>query len=155
MLGDRLSTLVSFDELKLAAGIVLLSPFLPLLFMGEEYGEQAPFLYFTSHTDPDLAQAVSKGRKEEFKEYEWEGEAPDPQDEQTFLHSRLDQSQRGEGQHRVLLDFYTELIRLRKTVPALGHLDKNQMDVTSFERERVIGYAPLGCWQRGFCRVLF
>lgn len=138
MRGDRLSALVSFDELKLAAGIVLLSPFLPLLFMGEEYGETAPFLYFTSHTDPDLAQAVSKGRKEEFKEYEWEGEAPDPQDEQTFLQSRLDHRLRDEGQHRVLLDFYTELIRLRKTIPALRHLNKEQMDVTSFERERVL-----------------
>ncbi len=63
MLGERLATLVPFDALKLAAGAVLLSPYIPLLFMGEEYGEESPFLYFTSHLDPDLAEAVRRGRR--------------------------------------------------------------------------------------------
>ena len=71
MLGERLSSLVDFESLKLAAGVVLLSPFIPLLFMGEEYGETAPFLYFISHSDPALIEAVRKGRKEEFKEFTW------------------------------------------------------------------------------------
>lgn len=83
--GERLSTLVSFDGLKLAAGMVLLSPFVPLLFMGEEYGETAPFLYFTSHSDPTLVEAVRKGRLEEFAAFGCEDEVPDPQDEATFL----------------------------------------------------------------------
>ncbi len=66
MLGDRLSRLVPFESLKLAAGVVLTSPFVPLLFMGEEYGETAPFQYFVSHGDPDLVEAVRQGRREEF-----------------------------------------------------------------------------------------
>ena len=61
--GERLSTLVDFEGLKLAAGITLLSPFVPMLFMGEEYGEIAPFLYFTSHGDKDLGEAVRRGRE--------------------------------------------------------------------------------------------
>ena len=65
-LRDRLSALVSFEGLKLAAAVVLLSPFIPLLFMGEEYGETAPFPYFVSHSDPDLIEAIRRGRREEF-----------------------------------------------------------------------------------------
>jgi maltooligosyltrehalose trehalohydrolase len=138
MNGDRLSSLVSFDELKLAAGVVLLSPYLPLLFMGEEYGETAPFLYFTSFEDPELGKAVSEGRKNEFKEHQWEGEAPDPQDKKTFQCAHLNHDLRREGHHRVLYDFYTELIRLRKTLPALRHLDKDRLNVVGYDREQVL-----------------
>src|SRR5574341_367200 len=73
MLGERLSNIIPFEGLKLAAGVVLLSPFVPLLFMGEEYGEEAPFLYFVSHSDPDLIEAVRKGRKQEFTAFNWKG----------------------------------------------------------------------------------
>lgn len=138
MNGDRLSQLVSFEELKLAAGVVLLSPYLPLLFMGEEYGETAPFLYFTSFEDVELGKAVSEGRKNEFKDYQWEGEAPDPQDENTFQRARLNHDLREAGHHRVLYDFYTELIRLRKSLPALRHLDKDRLNVVGYDREQVI-----------------
>jgi maltooligosyltrehalose trehalohydrolase len=105
--GDRLTALVDFESLKLAAGLVLLSPYLPLLFMGEEYGETAPFLYFTSFGDPALVEAVRRGRAEEFA---WQGEAPDPQAEATFARSRLDPS-RG---NPVLVALYRELLRLRR-----------------------------------------
>ncbi|MFC1970861.1 malto-oligosyltrehalose trehalohydrolase, partial [Chloroflexota bacterium] len=87
--GERLSMLVSFEALKLTAGIVLLSPFMPLLFMGEEYGETSPFPYFVSHNDPELIEAVRKGRREEFLAFDWQGEIPDPQDESTFLSAKL------------------------------------------------------------------
>jgi maltooligosyltrehalose trehalohydrolase len=89
MRGDRLSTLVPFEALKLAAGIVLLSPNVPLLFMGEEYGEQAPFQYFVSHSVQELVEAVRIGRKEEFAGFGWQDELPDPQDEATFSHSKI------------------------------------------------------------------
>ena len=125
MLGERLSQLVSLDDLKLAAAITLLSPYLPLIFMGEEYAETAPFLYFTSHTDHDLIEAVRKGRKAEFAEFEWQGEPPDAQEENTFLRSKLNWPLRTDGPHRVLLDFYSELLRLRRTVPALSSLVKS------------------------------
>ena len=125
MLGERLSRLVSFDDLKLAAGVMVLSPYLPLIFMGEEYGETAPFLYFTSHSDRDLIEAVRKGRKAEFADFQWQGEPPDPQDENTFLHSKLNWDMRREDSQRVLLEFYGELLRLRRAVPALSSLIKS------------------------------
>jgi maltooligosyltrehalose trehalohydrolase len=111
--GDRLSTLVPFDALKLAAGITLLSPFTPMIFMGEEYGEPAPFQYFTSHSDPNLVEAVRRGRREEFAAFGWQEEVPDPQDEQTFLRSHLDQSLQDKEPHKTLFRFYQTLIQLR------------------------------------------
>lgn len=138
MNGERLGHLASFAEQKLAAGMVLLSPYIPLLFMGEEYGEPAPFLFFTSFEDPALGEAVTGGRREEFAGHRWEGEAPDPQAVETFERSKLDLSLRREGHHGVLLGFYTALLRLRRTIPALRRLDKDRMDVTGYERERVL-----------------
>ncbi len=121
MHGDRLGTLVDFEALKLAAGAVVLSPCVPLLFMGEEYGETAPFQYFVSHTDPALIEAVRRGRREEFEAFGWSEEVPDPQDEQTFARSRLDHGLREEGRHATLCRLYAELFRLRRTVGALAH----------------------------------
>ncbi len=111
--GERLTGLVNFEQLKLAAGITLLSPFVPLLFMGEEYGETAPFQYFTSHGDPALVEAVQRGRREEFAEFGWEGSVPDPQDEHTFLRSHLDHKLKQEEPHRALLGFYRRLVQIR------------------------------------------
>jgi len=111
--GDRLSSLVPFEALKLAAGVTLLSPFTPLIFMGEEYGETAPFQYFTSHGDPALVEAVRRGRREEFAAFGWQEAVPDPQDEQTFLGSHLDHSLEEQEPHKTLLRFYQTLIRLR------------------------------------------
>jgi maltooligosyltrehalose trehalohydrolase len=112
--GERLTALVDFESLKLAAGINLLSPFVPLLFMGEEYGETAPFQYFTSHGDPALVEAVRRGRREEFAAFGWEQNVPDPQDEQTYLRSHLDHSLRNGSKQQTLLRFYQELIRIRR-----------------------------------------
>ena len=136
--GERLSQLVSFEALKLAAGVVLLSPFLPLLFMGEEYGEVAPFWYFVSHSDPALIEAVRQGRQEEFAAFQWPGEPPDPLDEATFVRARLDHSLRQEGKHRVLLDFYRELLRLRQELNLLTDLGRQDRDVQAYEQEKVL-----------------
>ena len=133
MKSERLSQLVTFEALKLAAGAVLLSPFIPLLFMGEEYGEEAPFAYFVSHSEPALIEAVRRGRREEFASFAWPGEIPDPQDEATFLSAKLDHSLRREGWHRTLLEFYQELICLRKETPVMARLDKDTMMVSGFE----------------------
>jgi maltooligosyltrehalose trehalohydrolase len=136
--GDRLSTLVSFEALKLVAGIVLLSPNIPLLFMGEEYGEEAPFQYFVSHSDQALIEAVRKGRKEEFSAFQWDEEIPDPRDVATFLRSKIHLDQRQNGKHKSLFDFYKRLIKLRKEVPPLSCLDRKSMQVRAFEREKAI-----------------
>jgi maltooligosyltrehalose trehalohydrolase len=138
MLGERLTHLVSFESLKLAAGIVLLSPYIPLLFMGEEYGEDAPFLYFISHSVPNLIEAVRKGRKEEFKAFQWKGPPPDPQDRGTFMRSKINWDIRQNSHHKVLLDFYEHLITLRRQTPALSNLDKDSLDVSGFEDSKIL-----------------
>jgi maltooligosyltrehalose trehalohydrolase len=117
--GERLSTLVPPAALRLGAAVLLLSPYVPLLFMGEEYGETNPFLYFVSHGDPELVQAVRDGRRREFAAFGWEGAVPDPQSEDTFARSRLDWSRRSAGQHAALQALYTDLLRLRQEEPAL------------------------------------
>ncbi|HEV2425752.1 MAG TPA: malto-oligosyltrehalose trehalohydrolase [Terriglobia bacterium] len=127
--GDRLSTIVDFERLKLAAAVTLLSPFVPLLFMGEEHGETAPFQYFTSHSDADLIEAVRRGRAGEFSSFGWTQEIPDPQAESTFLRSKLSHTQMAGGVHQILWHFYRELIRFRR-----GHLQtgKQQVEVEGF-----------------------
>lgn len=126
--GDRLSTLVEFPYLKAAAGLVLFSAYLPLIFMGEEYGEQRPFLFFTDYEDPQLKKAVSRGRREEFKEFTWEN-VPDPQDEATFFESKLTSQSQWDEQNRFLYKFYQDMIRLRTSHPVLKTLDKDNLKV--------------------------
>ncbi|MEW6754460.1 MAG: malto-oligosyltrehalose trehalohydrolase [Candidatus Latescibacterota bacterium] len=117
--GERLATLVGFEGLKLAAGCVLLSRYLPLLFMGEEYGEENPFLYFVDHSDPGLRQAVRRGRAEEHAAFLGQGETPDPCALETFLASKLEWSRRGTGRQALLLRHYRTLTNIRRTHPAL------------------------------------
>jgi len=95
--GERLAARVSPDRQRLAAAVVLLSPFVPLVFMGEEYGEVAPFPYFTSHGDPELAKSVREGRAAELSRLGYEGAPPDPQDDDTFNRAKLDFARRSEG----------------------------------------------------------
>jgi maltooligosyltrehalose trehalohydrolase len=138
LLGDRLAQLTSFAGLKLAAGVVLLSPFIPLLFMGEAYGETAPFPYFVSHSDPQLIEAVRRGRREEFAAFAWQGDTPDPQSAALFEDAKLRHHLRHDGCHAVLYTFYKTLIQLRKTRPALMALHKESMTVHEFERQQVL-----------------
>lgn len=132
--GDRLSTLVDFEGLKLAAGVTLLSPFIPLLFMGEEYGETAPFQYFVSHGDAALIEAVRRGRHEEFAGYQWGDEIPDPQADSTFSSCKLNHALREQEPHRTLRQFYAELIRLRRELPP----DSVLLEAAAFESEKCL-----------------
>jgi maltooligosyltrehalose trehalohydrolase len=138
MFGERLTQLVGFDELKLAAAAVLLSPFIPLLFMGEEYGEIAPFPYFVSHADPDLVEAVRRGRGEEFATFGWNTEPPDPQDEATFLRAKLNHQLKRHGKFQTLRAFYRELLRLRKALAPLANLSKEHCDIFCSDDDRVL-----------------
>lgn len=120
LMGERLTQLVGLEKLKLAAATVILSPFLPLLFMGEEYGETAPFQYIVSHSDLTLLEAVRKGRREEFAAFQWEQEMPDPAEQRTFEQCRLNSGVCLDGgDHAALREFYKELIRIRKVVTEL------------------------------------
>ncbi|MDJ0772423.1 MAG: malto-oligosyltrehalose trehalohydrolase [Mastigocoleus sp. MO_167.B18] len=152
MLGDRLTGLISFEAQKLAAAVILLSPFVPMLFMGEEYGETAPFLYFVSHGDPGLIEAVREGRKSEFAAFHAEGEAPDPQAEETFKRSHLNWDLHRQGKHKILWQFYQKLLQLRRQNPALAKLDCKQLEVSIVEPEKVLclrrweGRNQVLCW---------
>jgi len=138
MLGERTSTLVSFEMQKLIAGAVMVAPYLPMLFMGEEYSEPHPFLYFVNHTDPDLVEAVRKGRKAEFAAFHAQGEAPDPQSEHTFKESKLQWQLLQREPHRVMLDYYKALIALRKTNPVLSSLNRKTLDVQTEDKMQVL-----------------
>jgi maltooligosyltrehalose trehalohydrolase len=137
-LGERLSTLVGFEELKLVAGVLLLSPFVPLFFMGEEYGEESPFHYFVSHSDPDLVESVRAGRREEFAAFAWAEEPPDLRDEQTFLRSKLSPDRRHEGRHDLLWRLYRELLLLRRERPSLANLSKTDVAAWPDEEARLL-----------------
>jgi len=136
--GDRLSHIVSFEGQKLAAAAVLLSPFVPLLFMGEEYGEPQPFQYFTSHGDEALIAAVREGRQAEFASFHWEEQVPDPHDAATFQRSKLTHREREDGPPGTLWQFYQELLRLRRTRPALATLDLESLDVSCDEAAKTL-----------------
>lgn len=142
MLGDRLSTLTTFEGLKLAAGAVLLSPYIPLLFMGEEYGETAPFLYFIDHGDADLVAAVRRGRQQEFAAFHNLGEPPDAAGLETFHRCQLHWEQHAEGHHGTLWRFYQTLLQLRRRLPALATGTRQNLVARCTEAEGMI------CWQR-------
>lgn len=138
--GKRLSQLVSFEALKLAAGAVLLSPYIPLLFMGEEYGEEALFTYFISHADADLVQKVQEGRKQEFAHFGIEDVPADPQAPETFLLCKLNWDKRKHGRHQVLWSFYQQLIQLRQVIPALRKRDERTIEAFSDEASKMVGW---------------
>lgn len=111
--GDRLAALAPFEALKAAASLLILSPFTPLLFMGEEYGEKSPFQYFVDHGDPDLVRAVRDGRTREFASFGWT-DVPDPASPKTYADSMLKWDCLRKSGHRSVAACYRELIRLRK-----------------------------------------
>jgi maltooligosyltrehalose trehalohydrolase len=112
--GERLSMLLPVPKLKAIAALMLLSPFVPMLFQGEEWGARTPFLYFTDHQDAELGRLVTEGRTREFQSFKWQGEVPNPQDERTFLRSKLDWSELSAPPHAELLEWHRQLIRLRR-----------------------------------------
>lgn len=118
--GDRLTETVGFDRAKVAAAIVLLSPFVPMIFQGEEWAASSPFQYFADHDDKELARLVSEGRKKEFEAFGWNPESiPDPEKRETFERSKLNWGELDGSQHREMLAWYRQLIRIRGAIPSL------------------------------------
>ncbi|MBI5241638.1 MAG: malto-oligosyltrehalose trehalohydrolase [Elusimicrobia bacterium] len=137
--GERLASLLDFESLKLAAGAVALSPYVPLLFMGEEYGETAPFFFFTDHGDRRLAAAVRRGRREMYDYHSWPQRAsPDPNSAATFARCKLDHGLRRKGRHKLLQGFYKSLYALRREHPALAPRDRDNLGVRLLEREQAL-----------------
>jgi malto-oligosyltrehalose trehalohydrolase len=118
--GDRISGHLSPAMLKIGAALLLTAPFTPMLFMGEEWGAGTPWRFFTDHVDPELARAVSEGRRREFADHGWTSEeVPDPQDPETYRRSVLDWDEPDRPPHRELLEWYRALIALRRSCPEL------------------------------------
>ncbi len=118
--GERNAALASDGRLRVAAALLLTSPFVPMLFQGEEWGARSPFQYFTDHGDPGLGRMVSEGRRHEFAAFGWDpARVPDPQDPATFERSRLDWAELREQPQAGLLAWHRELIALRRRIPAL------------------------------------
>lgn len=136
MLGERLTHLTPFEGLKLAAANLLFAPAIPMLFMGEEYGEDAPFQYFISHTDDDLVQAVREGRKREFAAFHLEGDPPDAASRDTFNNCVLNWDQRNAGHHGALRAFYKSLIEIRRSLPAFANFDRDALEVNYDDSDR-------------------
>jgi len=129
--GDRLSESLSPGLLAAGAALLLTGPATPMLFMGEEWGASTPWQYFTDYTDRGIAEAVRRGRRNEFESHGWDrAHVPDPQSEATVQRSRLDWSEVGEPGHARLLEWYSALVRLRRERPELGdpRLDLVEVD---------------------------
>jgi maltooligosyltrehalose trehalohydrolase len=124
--GERLSVLTDMASLKLAATAMLLSPYVPMLFMGEEYGEETPFYFFSDYRQPETTAGLIEGRKQQFALFGFDGEVRDPQDEHLFLESKLQWARRKEGKHAALLRWHRDLIRLRRAHPLLRDLSKDR-----------------------------
>jgi maltooligosyltrehalose trehalohydrolase len=137
MNGERLSALAGFEALKLAAGTLIVAPYIPLIFMGEEYADDSPFLYFISHGDPGLVEAVRQGRKREFEAAGGRGDPPEPQDPETMSSSRLAWEKREDGAHGALLSYYRNLISLRKGTAALNQLRRDRMRVRCSDKDEL------------------
>jgi maltooligosyltrehalose trehalohydrolase len=135
--GDRLSHVVDIGRVKIAAAMVLLGPFVPMLFAGEEFAASTPFQYFTDFHDKELGRLVSEGRRKDFAAFGWSPEqVPDPQAEGTFLRSKLRWDEPGEGIHAEVLDWHRRLIRLRREEIALTSGELADVRVSFDEREK-------------------
>lgn len=144
--GERLSQLVSPGRLKIAAALILTSPFVPMLFQGEEWGAGTPFQYFTDHPEPELAKAVREGRRKDFAAFGWKPEeVPDPQARETFERSKLNWAELKDESHAALLNWHRQLIQLRRKEPALGEgrLDLVQTHFDEAARWFVVERGPI------------
>jgi maltooligosyltrehalose trehalohydrolase len=135
--GDRLGHIAGTERVKIAAAVVLISPFIPMLFQGEEWSASSPFQYFADHTDPELARAVSKGRTHEFAAFGWDpSSVPDPEIPSTFENSKLNWDEIKHSAHAEILEWYRALIRLRRITPSLNNGAPGNTRVTFDEQEK-------------------
>ena len=138
MKGERLTQLTDFETLKLTAAATLFSPFIPMLFMGEEFAEDNPFLYFISHTDENLVEKVRKGRKKEFRAFIEDAQPPDPFDRETFLKSKLKWNFTEDSKKQNMFEYYQKCIEIRKENPLINSCNRNNLLVRESESGNII-----------------
>jgi maltooligosyltrehalose trehalohydrolase len=134
--GDRIDHVVGRERAKVAAGLVLTAPFIPLIFQGEEFAASTPFQYFADHEDPEMVRAVKEGRRGEFAAFGWNPEKiPDPESVETFRRSKLKWEEVHEGWHGEMLEWYRRLITLRHGSASLNDGTPGQTKVV-FDESR-------------------
>jgi maltooligosyltrehalose trehalohydrolase len=162
--GERLSMLLEMPQLKAIAALTLLSPYVPMLFQGEEWGASTPFLYFTDHQDKELGKLVAEGRSKEFAAFAWSGDIPNPQERHTFERSKLDWRELHSPKHADLLQWYRRLIAIRRARTAgfgslVAHVEydpaaqwfrfrvRNTLAVFNFSAQSQRVPLPAGDWE--------
>ncbi|HEX4155372.1 MAG TPA: malto-oligosyltrehalose trehalohydrolase [Acidobacteriaceae bacterium] len=147
--GERLEHLVGMEGAKVAVGIVLTAPFLPMLFMGEEFASSSPFLFFADHEEEEMRRLVSEGRKRDFAAFGWDdSQIPDPEKVETFERSKLDWNQVAKGKHAEMLAWVKQLIALRRNTVDLNDGDLGHVEVECREDDKSL------MMRRGSVRVL-
>lgn len=147
--GDRLEHIVGIERAKVATAIVLMSPFIPLIFQGEEFAASSPFQYFADHEDLAMAKAVREGRKREFAAFGWNpDEIPNPEEAETFERSKLKWDEIHEGRHAEMLEWFRQLIHLRRHTASLNDGDLSRVKVLFDEKKRWL------TMDRGLVRVM-
>lgn len=137
-LGERLEHLCGMDVAKVAIGLVLMAPYVPMLFMGEEFAASTPFLYFADHDDDEMRSLVAEGRKRDFALFGFGDDVPNPEEMETFQRSKLKWDEIGEGRHAEMLAWTKALIKLRRTTVALNDGSMQHLMVSSDEGKRTL-----------------
>jgi maltooligosyltrehalose trehalohydrolase len=137
-LGERLEHLVGMDAAKVAIGLVLTAPYVPMLFMGEEWATSSPFLYFADHDDEDMRKSVAEGRKRDFAQFGFGDEVPNPEDPGTFEKSKLNWDETGEGRHAEMLAWTKSLIKLRRCTVALNDGSMHRLMVSTDDTRKTL-----------------
>lgn len=143
LLGDRLTSIAGIEAAKLASAMVFLSPYVPLIFMGEEWGEIAPFLFFTDYQGKDLIANIRDGRRHEFVEFHWQGEVPDSQDQAVFEQSKIRWEKRDSEDGKNITSFYRQLIKLKK-IPIFHSEADRQIKVSQICENVLLMYKESG-----------
>ena len=136
--GERLEHLVGTEVAKVSIGLLLTAPYVPMLFMGEEWAASSPFLYFADHEDEEMRQSVAEGRKREFAAFGFDGEVPNPEDSKTYEMSKLKWEEQGKDKHADFLAWVKALIKLRRSHVCLNDGDTHRLLVSTNEERRTL-----------------
>jgi maltooligosyltrehalose trehalohydrolase len=136
--GERLEHLVGLDAAKVSIALILTAPYIPMLFMGEEWATSAPFLYFADHEDEELRRSVAEGRRREFAAFGFDGDVPNPEDQKTYELSKLNWEEQGEGKHAEMLAWVKALIKVRRSHVCLNDGDTHHLLVVTDDDHRTL-----------------